>query len=898
MELTQNTSVVRDRVVPSGGSAHVRAPVTLTQYWPVIHQRAIEIEGGAVYLGLGAVQRSSVVRTRATGGGHVHQVLQQRENVDLSRVRTIVGGEVRHAAAQRGSVLRTRTILGSNAVWASGEVVTVDTSLIEGTEVAWAIQDRGDPAEQPLAAMKDGSMRLKGDLTLVGGGVFRSGVLGYRAEMSNQEFPFRYYQPGVAPSPVTNIGEQAANTGGSNVSIAAPTVGNLLVAVVAGKFVDELSVIVPAGYHEVISHTTTYGTLRVWWKRCTDPAFDDHFQLGSTPAHATMAALYEVEVPAGTNLTPIYTNTADVLGVVGEAGAVTYTDDGRVSEDDTYQLAFVMGTGQEATKFFRFDGGVAAANVATGGTLHVVNGMPLTISNTAGGTFVYDAMFPVYGPMGAKVVRNATSGDVSRGWTLPTTKRASSREYVRFPALPSAAADFTGISNRLVEWHITAAGEFAVKVDGVVHGSGYTMVIDTTYRVSMRVDTEIDIVEAQVFTPDGLLGGSVAVEAGLAGADLTNVVFGCEGWIQNGFTYYIDEIAVIDDAQVSTFPDPVVPKFSGATGWNMLTSLTADAGELRDAAGNALDTERRLGVFQRQYEERDISLALQDAWLPGGIVGVLAFSVTDARFSVDDEGNVVANNITARSTMADEPALTLWAQHDDARALDVLTPGQDRTFSLMPFGEAVFRRREVLGPTAEDGATQLFAGGDITGAPHLMELRENGTVVPVGTWFVEPIRTSTLQYSSTNAEETLAVVPTSASDTQSSVFRLIASGTTNHIATSGTLTLRLRGGSPAFALTSQPILLSFTVTSQASSGTNRPWWLEALFTIRSTDGSNMDVAASGLLRQEMSAAVVSAATTTLVQDLGQVNFSLTAQWQTSNAGNIVRLMQVAWERIQ
>jgi hypothetical protein len=44
--------------------------------------------------------------------------------------------------------------------------------------------------------------------------------------------------------------------------------------------------------------------------------------------------------------------------------------------------------------------------------------------------------------------------------------------------------------------------------------------------------------------------------------------------------------------------------------------------------------------------------------------------------------------------------------------------------------------------------------------------------------------------------------------------------------------------------------------------------------------------------------VVSAATTTLVQDLGQVNFSLTAQWQTSNAGNIVRLMQVAWERIQ
>lgn len=162
---------------------------------------------------------------------------------------------------------------------------------------------------------------------------------------------------------------------------------------------------------------------------------------------------------------------------------------------------------------------------------------------------------------------------------------------------------------------------------------------------------------------------------------------------------------------------------------------------------------------------------------------------------------------------------------------------------------------------------------------------------------LEPVSLATTQVvvSNTVSETALGsyTIPAN-SVTSGTTYRITIGGTTDNIATSGVLTLRLRVGGVTGTLVG-----SVSMTSQSTQKLNFGWCANLLITVRS-GGASGSVVASGSTTTQMDGGT--RAWTATVS--GAIDFTsskalaLTAQWATADANNTIRAEVFSVERIK
>lgn len=145
--------------------------------------------------------------------------------------------------------------------------------------------------------------------------------------------------------------------------------------------------------------------------------------------------------------------------------------------------------------------------------------------------------------------------------------------------------------------------------------------------------------------------------------------------------------------------------------------------------------------------------------------------------------------------------------------------------------------------------------------------------------------TSTQTLTNSSTETVLYSVPVAAGTVSAGQsYRFSWGGSTDHIATSGTLTIRLRIGG-----TSGITAASHAITSQGSSGSALSFGAEGTLTFRGNFSVSTAFGCNSIARYGIGGTVTSSNTQSAADMTVAQTLDVTAVWQTANAGNTLRL---------
>lgn len=208
---------------------------------------------------------------------------------------------------------------------------------------------------------------------------------------------------------------------------------------------------------------------------------------------------------------------------------------------------------------------------------------------------------------------------------------------------------------------------------------------------------------------------------------------------------------------------------------------------------------------------------------------------------------------------------TVWNE----QAADPAAPAADKLrLYARPRGNATGVSKMVYRDTA--GAVHDVAGADYVAGPVTSDTTVSGTAV----------ETDLVSYS----------IP--ANDLEiGATYHLWLSGTIDNIATSGTLSLRLKYGTVQ--------LESIVLASQAGAKVDSPFWIDGYFTCR-TIGATGTAHGSFYQRNAFTSSTTSVQSTATVtiDTTATTSLKFTVQWATSNAGNIFRQFMGVIERVK
>lgn len=247
-----------------------------------------------------------------------------------------------------------------------------------------------------------------------------------------------------------------------------------------------------------------------------------------------------------------------------------------------------------------------------------------------------------------------------------------------------------------------------------------------------------------------------------------------------------------------------------------------------------------------------------------------------------DDLNVIYGSVEAMSPMTTAGDMVIGG----TSGLETrLAKGADRTvLSVDPTSHLPVWTAGVADPTSATGDLLVR---DVTGYLNRIAIGTAGQVLTASgsplmpTWAVTPasaaIVTTTDTTITNTTTETLFNYMTADGSTHvaGTSYRFTAGGVMSWIATSGTLTIRFKIINVAE--------LTLVMPSQGSAGTNVPWRVEAIATIRDVSSTYVALLAGEFAWQGGTTQIDSGNAATQVNN--NVIWGWTAQWATANAGN-------------